>query len=282
MRPRDILVARAGSDGGFTIEARPVEVNRHYAALDILGASVPISQAGEGKLFGFLPEGCEKGLVVIRASVKVYSASGKFEKWQYENWFFPVERRGQVIVVEMGDALWLAPAGVLPSVATYDFTEHCLELRVREEIFTPNPKGAEEGKRVIENGNLLCRFLVGDITLDELRASATEVIRKKGLDEKYQELLGRNRDLQIQLEGMSDLPGQLAYVKNILTTSLGSLGQIEQELQAQTDELLSLRDCVARISKWAGKWWSLLWNLKELRDILERNKPKTETEGIEV
>jgi hypothetical protein len=115
-----------------------------------------------------------------------------------------------------------------------------------------NPKGVEQGRCVVESGDLLCQFLVGDITLDDLRTSASEVVRQKSLEEKY-------RELEISFSQVE----QKLNIRLINTTAL-----LEYEKKWRADIQKRLQKVYGRldwIRNMSTSWWSTLWNIRDIR-----------------
>lgn len=270
MQVYQILTAKA-KGLGFTI--MPLETNK----LTLIGSSVPMSESNR-LLFGQMAEDCNEGLVILHANIELrHVYTHKREGGSEQILFLPIIRRGENAYVEKDEA-WVPPAGVLPKVSLYG-GGYALELQIGEECFTTAVDGAKEGKRVVGDANLLCRFLVGEVTLDGLQASATELIRQQSLDEKYQALLKEQRELEIQYkikqEEANNISTQLTYVQSLLTLEEGEKQDLTQELKAATDSLGQTRqdlqmatDCLDRIRGLTKNLFVALRNWNIIRVIL--------------
>ena len=264
MKPYQIL--KANSEGehrnSLAILAAPVEWNRQFAELFLVGSRFQASASGN-IIFGHLHDGIQRGLIIIHASIALKASSGKHEGATYLNWFIPVERRGEGVYVEL-EKIWVPPAGALPSVRHFQSGKYVLDVQVGEECFTSAPEVKDDGKRMAD-ANILCQFLVGEITLDDLRTAATEAVRLQSLDEKYQKLLVQYRDLQIKLADTTSLSDELKYARDLLTASDNAVNGLAKDLEAVNTRLARLHDLTKT-------WWSALWNIGAIRTGLQTDQ----------
>jgi hypothetical protein len=56
--------------------ASPEDEKYQPAKISVLGSNIPVRES-EKEVFGYLPEGCDEGLIVIHASIRMLKSQGR-------------------------------------------------------------------------------------------------------------------------------------------------------------------------------------------------------------
>lgn len=102
---------------------------------------------------------------------------------------------------------WVPVPGRLGQ-ALFDGGAACIQVAIGSDVYTTNPdRVGKSGYRYVPDANLLCRYLVGEATAEEVEAAASAHIEEQNAREQVPKLgqLVRERDRKI-----ADLQGELA------------------------------------------------------------------------
>lgn len=202
----------------------------------------------------------EKGLIAVIVGTNQFS--GKMGYYDYIPFFLVVSRVGEEPRIDL-DNVFIPPQGRLGRIKN---NPSAIEVFIDGVWLSSDPNDKE--RRIVPDTTLLCKYLAGLASADEVLAAASELIRQQNLDEKYQALLVAHRNLQIRQEEMGDLSLQLEYVQSLRKIEEGEKEDLAQKLQAKNTELQTANSCLSRIRDLTKTWRSAIWNISTIRAIV--------------
>ena len=179
MKPFEIFSATALPSGVILVQGF---ASTHVT---VLGSNLPVSTGSRQDVsqFSLVVTKGQKGVVAVRATTTRHNKKGQAESFAF---LIPVRWDEGSEKPHVGLVDPFVPDPDRLGQASYDG----LEVRSGDEVFvTWNPNPTEESNyRRVTDGNLLCRFLVGEATLDEVRAAADDLVAEESARARLMEL----------------------------------------------------------------------------------------------
>lgn len=206
--------------------------------IQVIGSSIPISEGERQETNSFtiaLPK--EKtGLVVIRVRSTRFGKKHDIDTNQY--FFLGVSWKNDEEAYVDLEKQWIPLAdpdkmAAIVSEPGTTYYEYNLQVKIGDEVFSGNEKYQEKpGKRYVDN-DIICQYLIGDITVDELKEKASAAEEEIDIRQK---LIQYVKDLEIinrQLGDANTIIEQTRVILQEKDQEVGKWQKIIRELAAK-------------------------------------------------
>ena len=179
MRASIYLEAKACAENGIIIVA-----TLRHDSMSVVGASCPVSVSLGKSCNSFFISPKEEKEGIVALSIAAQESNGKQSWTRYYDFILSVRSpKGGKPVIELSE-FWIPPAERLPEIVEHS----ALVVRAGGEVFTNSRHKFPEPTHFVPNPNLLCKFLVGEVTSDDLWAAATAHEKEMSAREMISEL----------------------------------------------------------------------------------------------
>lgn len=125
---------------------------------------------------------------VIALAVAYHSWRGKKSALDTASFLLQVLNEDGSIFINLKEP-WVSKSGRLGQILTCD-RGGCIEVIIKGDIYTtdPHPRGHEQGKHIVGDANLLCRYLAETATAEEVEAAAEKYVAEVSASEELEKI----------------------------------------------------------------------------------------------